>query len=387
MNKTKIFALVLVLAMMISVLASCGEPAVQYQDIDLNDVVERTDYTSVYEMIGSDVTIDMVDVNEDGLAFVTVDGVTYELGMDFLSMAMVYNTQPAGDFTTEEAVYNEWYKLYIVRWNYLVAEVPLYANEYYDLYNAKIENFVTSPYWAVADAIVAANVKAGQANSVILGSATDLSGAFRNSSWGKSSPGSSDLDVQNLTTGYSTLITDMSGNYVNNMTALANAPVVTENQDGSKTYTITINEGLKFSDGSAITAKNYIAGVLANSTAVAVAAGGTGAGVITGCQENGIYAIGVDADQSYLAPETVITSAMKRVDIAAQDISKAVKEGTFKGGVVMYDITNGGVDIAPTQDLLTDDMKAAVETAKQGLIDGSIVVSTTSADCPMFELQ
>ncbi len=117
------------------------------------------------------------------------------------------------------------------------------------------------------------------------------------------------------------------------------------------------------------------------------AAGGTGAGVITGCQENGIYAIGVDADQSYLAPETVITSAMKRVDIAAQDISKAVKDGTFAGGVVMYDINNGGVDVAPTQDLLTDDMKAAVEEAKAALMDGSIVVSTTSAECPEFILQ
>ena len=117
------------------------------------------------------------------------------------------------------------------------------------------------------------------------------------------------------------------------------------------------------------------------------AAGGTGAGVITGCQENGIYAIGVDADQSYLAPETVITSAMKRVDIAAQDISKAVKEGTFKGGITMYDINNGGVDVAPTQDLLTEDMIAAVEAAKADLQSGAIVVSTTSADCPMFELQ
>ena len=117
------------------------------------------------------------------------------------------------------------------------------------------------------------------------------------------------------------------------------------------------------------------------------AAGGTGAGVITGCQENGIYAIGVDADQSYLAPETVITSAMKRVDIAAQDISKAVKDGTFKGGITMYDINNGGVDVAPTQDLLTDDMIAAVEAAKADLQSGAIVVSTTTADCPEFILQ
>ena len=116
------------------------------------------------------------------------------------------------------------------------------------------------------------------------------------------------------------------------------------------------------------------------------AAGATGAGVITACQENGIYAIGVDCDQSYLAPETVITSAMKRVDIAAQDICKAVKDGSFAGGVKTYDITNGGVDIAPTQDLLPAEVIEAVEAAKAGMLDGSIVVPTTIAECPEFIL-
>ena len=291
----KIVSLLLVLVMVIACFASCGlfggkdnddddKNKVVYQDIDLADVVSREDYTSVYDMIGSKVTIDMVEENADGLAFVTVDGTKYELGMDFLSMAMVYNTQvPANsaEYKTEEDVYNEWYKLYIVRWNYLVAEVPLYANEYYDLYNATIEGFVTSPYWATADAIVAATIKEGNANSVILGSSTDLSGSFRSSSWGKSSPGSSDLDIENLTTGYSTLMTDMSGAYVNNMNALAEAPTYVENEDGSKTYTIKIKEGLKFSDGSAITAKNYIASTLANSTEVVLAAGGKGSAGLT----------------------------------------------------------------------------------------------------------
>lgn len=117
------------------------------------------------------------------------------------------------------------------------------------------------------------------------------------------------------------------------------------------------------------------------------AAGGVGAGVIGACKDNGIYAIGVDSDQSVLAPDTVITSAMKRVDIAAQEISKAVKDGTFKGGVQMYDIHNGGVDIAPTQDLLTDEVKAAVEEAKAGLLDGSIKVPTDAKDCPEFILK
>ena len=305
MNKTRLLALLLVMVLAVSALASCGggnnddpKDEVNYQPVDYADVVERTDYTSVYDMIGSKVTIDMVEENADGLAFVTVDGVKYELGMDFLSMAMVYNTKvPANSekYTTEEQVYNEWYKLYIVRWNYLVAEVPLYANEYYDLYNAKIEGFVTSPYWQTADAIVAASIKAGNANSVILGSSTELSGAFRNSSWGKTSPGSADLDIENLTTGYSTLQTNMDGAYVYNMNALAEEPTMVENEDGSKTFTIKIKSGLKFSDGTEITAKNYIASTLANSTDVVVAANGSGSA--------GMTVAGFDAFKAYKGGE------------------------------------------------------------------------------------
>ena len=306
MKATKILSLALVLVLLVACFAGCNNnkkddgqgttvttKPVEYQEIDLADVVEHADHTSVYEMIGSKVTADMVEEAEDGLAYVTVDGVKYELGMDFLSMAMVYNTTvPANSkFANSDAIYNFWWKLYIQRWNYLVPEVPLYANQYFDLYNAKIENFVTSPYWDTADAIVAAKVKAGNDNSVILGSATDLSGAFRNSSWGKSSPGASDLDIQNLTSGHATVQTNASGAYIWNTTVVDGTPVAVLNDDGTLTYTIKIKSGLVFSDGSAITAKNYIAGTLANSTAVAVAAGGSG--------NSGLNFVGFDAFKAY----------------------------------------------------------------------------------------
>lgn len=248
-----------------------SQPVRDKQPIDLADVVEHKDFTSVYDMIGSKVTIDMVKEDKaTGLAYVTVDGVEYELGMDFLSGAMVYNSP-------DEDAFNQWWKLYIQRWNYLVPEVPLYSNQYFDLYNAKIQGLVTTPYWSPAEAIIAATIKEGAENSVILGSATELSGAFRNSSWGKSSPGASDLDIENLTSGYSTVMTDKSGNMIWNMGALAAEPVKTLNEDGTLTYTIKIKEDLKFSDGSAITAKNFVAYLLANSTPVAVEAKGTGA--------------------------------------------------------------------------------------------------------------
>ena len=58
------------------------------------------------------------------------------------------------------------------------------------------------------------------------------------------------------------------------------------------------------------------------------AAGGTGIGVIDGCKENKIWAIGVDSDQSTLAPETILTSALKRVDNACYDATKKTILGT-----------------------------------------------------------
>lgn len=107
------------------------------------------------------------------------------------------------------------------------------------------------------------------------------------------------------------------------------------------------------------------------------AAGGTGNGVIEACKTNKVWAIGVDTDQSPLAPDYVVTSAMKRVDTAAQDISLAVLNDTFQAGTHVYDLANGGVDIAPTRTLLSDEIIAAVEAAKAEIIAGTIVVPSS----------
>ncbi len=70
-----------------------------------------------------------------------------KLGMDYLSMAMVYDATTADE-------YNQWWQAYIERWNELMPDVPLYSNYYYDVYNAKIENFKTSPFWSPVDALL-----------------------------------------------------------------------------------------------------------------------------------------------------------------------------------------------------------------------------------------
>ncbi len=75
-----------------------------------------------------------------------------KLGMDYLSMAMIFNA------TTEDE-YNHWWMGYIERWNELMPDIPLYSNYYYDVYNAKIENFETSPFFDQDRAILYANVK------------------------------------------------------------------------------------------------------------------------------------------------------------------------------------------------------------------------------------
>ena len=104
------------------------------------------------------------------------------------------------------------------------------------------------------------------------------------------------------------------------------------------------------------------------------AAGGTGIGVIDGCKENKIWAIGVDSDQSPLAPETILTSALKRVDNACYDATKKTILGTLEGGVETYDLAAGGVDIAQTTDNLSKDVLEKIEDAKKDIIAGDLVV-------------
>lgn len=301
MKNIKFLAFLLAMLMIVASFAACGDPkdpgkesetekSPVFQDVDPADAVTHKDYTSVYEKIGSKVSIDDV-VEKDGLAYITYEGVEYELGLDFLSMAMVYNSVPTAKYKTAEDAYNQWWKLFIQRYNYLALEIPLYSNQYFDLYNAKLQGFKTSPYWGAADAIIGATIKEGNSNSIILGSVTELSGAFRSSSWGKSSPGSSDLDIENLTTGYATVQSTFDGSYQWNMQALAEAPTSVKNEDGTLTYTIKVRNDMKFSDGSAINAKNFIAGTLANSTAVSVAAGGTGT--------SGLNFVGYNAFMAY----------------------------------------------------------------------------------------
>ena len=245
--------------------------------VELEDGKYDGDYISLYKKYGKDITIaDVTEDPETGFAYIEKDGVKYQLGMDFLSRAMVYNCKVPADsdkYKSEDDVYAMWWKLYIQRWNYLLPEIPLYSNEYYDLYNAKIEgvkDHPTNPYWDVTSALIDWT-SAKDDKGIIIGNTTELSGKFRYATFGGTNPGAADLDVEELSTGLGTVVTTKEGGYTWNETVVKSHEAV-ENKDGTKTYTIEIYDDLKYSDGSAITAKDYLVHTLVFSTPVAAAA-------------------------------------------------------------------------------------------------------------------
>jgi len=106
------------------------------------------------------------------------------------------------------------------------------------------------------------------------------------------------------------------------------------------------------------------------------AAGGVGDGVIEAAKEQNKFAIGVDRDQNSLAPDNVITSAMKRVDNGIYDVVKQLKDGKYPGGTtVVLGLKEGGVDIAPTSNKhVPANILKEVDALKQKIINGEIQV-------------
>ena len=270
----KLLSLVLAVAMLLSLVPAAFAEEAETKSI--NGKEYGVDYTSLYSQFGKETTIaDVTEDEETGLCYIEKDGVEYELGLDFLSMAMVYNTQVVDGWDTEDDVYATWWRYYMQRWNYLMPEIPLYANEYYDLYNAQIkgtDEHPTNPYWSPASALIDWTSEK-EDNSIIMGNTTDLSGKFRYAAFGGSNPGAADLDVQNLSTGLETVATTKEGGFEWNPTVVKSHEE-TMNEDATRTYTVTIYDDLKLSDGTPVTVKNYVVFPMVFSSPVAVAAAG-----------------------------------------------------------------------------------------------------------------
>lgn len=118
------------------------------------------------------------------------------------------------------------------------------------------------------------------------------------------------------------------------------------------------------------------------------AAGGTGLGVIRAVADEGKLAIGVDSDQYQVAPGSVLTSMLKRVDVAAYDTLMDAMNGEFTSGIVSLGLEEGGVDYVADEnnaELMTEEIRAALEEAKAKIISGEIEVHNyeETGSCPV----
>lgn len=150
--------------------------------------------------------------------------------------------------------------------------------------------------------------------------------------------------------------------------------------------TVQVEYAGSFADaqkGQTLAAKMYDAGAYV----VYHAAGATGNGMIKEAKDratNGqdVWAIGVDKDQYadgiYEGEKSVIlTSMMKRVDVAAYDVAKMTQEGQFPGGQkLVFTLENGGVGMPESNPNLSDDITAKVKEYEAKVVSGEITVPT-----------
>lgn len=259
------------------------------------------DYTSLYEQFGRQVTIADVEENEDGLAVLKApDGKRYELGLDFLSMAMVFNTDPAGSaYRSADEVYAAWWRYYLTRWNRLLPEIPLYCHEYYDICSAQIRGmteYPTNPWWGPSKALLDWSSDKSD-NSLILGVENELQGTFRFRDPLRNSGSNADPDIYSLITGLETAVTDREGRWIVNPTAVQSYEHRV-NEDGTATFFFTIYDDLRFSDGSPVTAKNYLYTPMVFSSSIVKPAGQS-------CPKPFYSVVGCEAFHSYTGPYDV----------------------------------------------------------------------------------
>jgi len=113
---------------------------------------------------------------------------------------------------------------------------------------------------------------------------------------------------------------------------------------------------------------------------VYTAAGGSGAGTIEAAVEAGKWAIGVDSDQYLTAGSAdaqahILTSMVKRVDVAVFETMKAACEGDTEGGIKVFDLSNDGVGYA-TSGGYVDDIASQLDDIKAKIVAGEITVPT-----------
>ena len=121
---------------------------------------------------------------------------------------------------------------------------------------------------------------------------------------------------------------------------------------------------------------------------VYAAAGSTGLGVLQSAADNGKMSIGVDSNQNHLQPGSVLTSMLKRVDVAAYEVFKTGYDNSWKAGFKVLGLAEDVVGWALDEHnakLVSSSMKSKVEQVRKGIISGSIKVHDYMSNnkCPV----
>lgn len=128
-----------------------------------------------------------------------------------------------------------------------------------------------------------------------------------------------------------------------------------------------------------------LAQIAQGADVVMQAAGGTGIGVLQAAADNGALGIGTDSNQNGLHPGKVLTTMLKRVDVA---VGRIFAEGGWAPGIQSLGVAEGGIGWAldaDNRDLITPEIEAAADAAMQSIAEGLVTVhdSTTDGACPV----
>jgi basic membrane protein A and related proteins len=114
-----------------------------------------------------------------------------------------------------------------------------------------------------------------------------------------------------------------------------------------------------------------------HSDVVFQVAGGCGLGALSAAKEKGVWGVGVDADQAYLG-SFILTSAIKKVDVAVFDTVKEITSGTFKGGTTdFFTAQNGGAGIGAISSKVPAADVTKLQAVQKKVESGAIVPPDT----------
>jgi basic membrane protein A len=103
-------------------------------------------------------------------------------------------------------------------------------------------------------------------------------------------------------------------------------------------------------------------------------AGRSGLGVLDAAKEKNVFAQGSDQDQSWYAPNNVVASLLKGVQLSTFEIIKSIVDRNFRGGIHIYGLRNGGSDVA-YGNMVPQEVKNKVEEARRLILEGKIKVT------------